>query len=59
MTFGKQSDQDLFDDSVLADDHLANLTNHGIALVGKFLDLRDFVLLNFSGLHPVSFSISG
>ena len=59
MTFGKKSDQDLFDNSVLADNHLANLTDHRVALVGKFFYFRDFVLLNFSGLHPVSFSLGG
>src|SRR5262249_38594609 len=59
VTFGKKRDQDLFNDFVLTDDYLTNLTDHRVALVGKFFYLRDFVLLNFSGLHPVSFSLGG
>jgi hypothetical protein len=59
MALGKQRHQDLFNDFVLTDDHLANLAEHGVALVGKFFDLGNFVLLNLSGLHPDSFSIRG
>ena len=48
MTFGEEGDQNLLDDSVLTDDHLANFTDHGVALVGEFFYFSDFVLLNLT-----------
>ena len=42
---GEQGDQEFLDDSVLADDDLADLAEHGVPFVGKLFDLGDLMLL--------------
>ncbi len=57
VSAGEQRDQNFFDDPILTDDDLANFAQHRVAFSREFFDLRNFMLMNFSRVHPGSFSV--